>query len=70
MLNYTYMQARQVFYEAGETGNGYTALFVAAAIFQDTAWSDPQNGLGAQNSVGMWTLKVTTNVQNLGALEP
>jgi len=35
--------------EAGEAGNGYTASFAAAAIFQDTAMiRPPKLGLGAQ----------------------
>ena len=30
----------------------------------------PEVGLGAQDSVGMWILRVTTNVQNLRAPDP
>jgi len=29
--------------KAGEVANGYTASFAAAAIFQDTPQSNPQN---------------------------
>jgi len=59
--------------EADEAGNGYTAAFVAAAIFQDTMIRPPKlrlGPLGAQNSVGMRIFRVTTNVQNLGAPYP
>ena len=63
MLNYTG--------EADETGNGYTASFAAAAIFQDTPMIQPPKlRLGAQNAVGMQILRVTNNVQNLGAPDP
>jgi len=51
--------------EADEAGNGYTASFVATAIFHPMI-RPPKLRLGAQNSVGMWILRVTTNVQNLG----
>jgi len=52
--------------EASEVGNGYTASFAAATIFQDTPMiRPPKLGLGAQNSVGMQIL--SANVQNLCA---
>jgi len=52
--------------EADEASNGHTASLVAAAIFQDTPMIRPLKlRLGAQNSVGMRILRVTTNVQNL-----
>ena len=53
--------------EAGEAGNCYTASFAATVIFQDTRDQIPELGLGAQNSVGMRVLRVTTDVQILGA---
>jgi len=57
--------------EADEAGNGYTASFLAAAIFQDTPMiRPPKLRLWVQNSVGMWIFRVTTNVQNLGAPDP
>jgi len=51
--------------EACEVAMLYSS-FAVPAIFQDTPWSNHKTGaIGAQNSVGMWILRVTTNVQNL-----
>jgi len=57
--------------EADETGNGYIQLYLRQRQFFRTPRDQiTKLRLWAQNSVGMQILKVTTNVQNSGALDP